>query len=202
MEKEKSSGSGKDQRTRNWTAIVYPESAVDGWKSILDELHVPWVCSPLHDKDVTALGEPKKAHYHIAFMFEGVKSYEQVKCITDQIAATIPQRVESARGMVRYMAHLDNPDKAQYSKDQIEAHGGVDITDYLQNTQANSRQILKDILQYIVENDVVEYEDILVYAMYNNDDWFDELRTNCTYVVNAFIKSRRHRRENEERSGK
>ncbi|HDT7711324.1 TPA: replication protein, partial [Enterococcus faecium] len=49
----------KDERTRNWTFVVYPESAPENWREFLDELHVPWVESPLHDKDVNPDGELK-----------------------------------------------------------------------------------------------------------------------------------------------
>lgn len=52
----------KDKRfkTRAWTFIVYPDSAPDNWRDILDELHIPWVESPLHDKDQNPTGEQKK----------------------------------------------------------------------------------------------------------------------------------------------
>ncbi|HBM8385896.1 TPA: replication protein, partial [Enterococcus faecium] len=28
----------KDERTRNWTFVVYPESAPENWREFLDEL--------------------------------------------------------------------------------------------------------------------------------------------------------------------
>ena len=193
MAEEKS----RDDRARIWTAILYPESAPENWRDILDEQHVPYAVSPLHDKDKNPTGEPKKPHWHIAFILEGKKSYTQMAAITASVKGTIPQKVESARGLVRYLAHMDNPEKAQYDHHMIETHGGVDIADYIVCTKADSRRILKEILEYIVKEDITEYEDILLYAMYNDDDWFDALRTECTYVVNAFVKSRRHRRDEE-----
>ncbi|MDF9661329.1 Rep family protein, partial [Bacillus cereus] len=51
MVKRKSSNS-KDERTRNWTFIVYPESTPENWREIINDLHTPWIESPLHDKDV------------------------------------------------------------------------------------------------------------------------------------------------------
>src|SRR5699024_11179639 len=55
----------KDERTRNWTFVVYPESAPEDWREIIDDLHVPWIESPLHDKDVNPDGEIKKPHWHV-----------------------------------------------------------------------------------------------------------------------------------------
>ena len=59
MAGQKSSGN-KDKRTRNWMIIVYPDSAPERWEDILDEMHIAWACSPLHDKDVNADGTPKR----------------------------------------------------------------------------------------------------------------------------------------------
>ncbi|MEE5905358.1 Rep family protein, partial [Streptococcus pneumoniae] len=50
---------------RDWTFLVYPESAPENWRTILDETFMRWVESPLHDKDVNADGEIKKPHWHI-----------------------------------------------------------------------------------------------------------------------------------------
>lgn len=52
-------GKPKDERTRNWTIIVYPDSAPENWRAILAGLHIQCYISPLHDKDVRANGEPK-----------------------------------------------------------------------------------------------------------------------------------------------
>ena len=41
----------KDNRSRNWNIIVYPESAPADWKDLLVQ-EVSFVCSPIHDKDV------------------------------------------------------------------------------------------------------------------------------------------------------
>ena len=50
----------KDVRARTWTFILYPESAPENWRYILDGYHIPWVESPLHDKDVNPDGTVKK----------------------------------------------------------------------------------------------------------------------------------------------
>uniref|UniRef100_UPI001FD9DA67 Rep family protein n=1 Tax=Staphylococcus sp. GDX8P107P-1 TaxID=2804109 RepID=UPI001FD9DA67 len=52
-------------RTRNWTFVIYPESVVSNWRDVLDDEHIQWVESPVHDKDTNPEGEIKKAHIHI-----------------------------------------------------------------------------------------------------------------------------------------
>ena len=75
-------------RTRNWVFFVYPSkeqlsnfetdydgadgygSAPDNWRDILDEEHIQWVESPLHDKDKLPDGRTKKPHWHILLLFD------------------------------------------------------------------------------------------------------------------------------------
>ena len=66
----------KDTRTRNWSFIIYPESAPQNWIEQLKGEMIPFAVSPLHDEDINeGTGEVKKAHLHILLCFEGKKSY-------------------------------------------------------------------------------------------------------------------------------
>ena len=98
------------EKGRDWTFIVYPESAPENWRTILDETHLRWIESPLHEHDVNADGEKKKSHWHIMLCFDGPVTDKQVKKIIEPLNAPEPKKVGSARGLVRYMAHLDNPE--------------------------------------------------------------------------------------------
>jgi hypothetical protein len=191
MAEKKSRGS---DRTRSWTFVIYEDSAPENWVDILDEEHIEWIESPWHDEDVNANGEPKKKHKHIALFFGGVKSYEQVKEITDKLNAPIPQRCHNAKAMVRYMAHLDNPEKAQYSVSDIKAHGGVDLAELLRPSSSERYTLIGDMISYIRKNNVVEFQDLMDYALANEfDTWFPLLCDNSAFVVGQYIKSQRHR---------
>jgi hypothetical protein len=195
---KKSSDTSKvlDNRARSWTFIVYPESVPNQWRDILDEEHIAWIESPLHDKDINATGEPKKAHWHILLLFEGKKSFEQIKEITDKLNAPIPQKCASAKSLVRYMAHLDNPDKAQYDKLGIIAHGGADLDALFAPSASQRNFYLNEMRLFIKANDILEYEDIYDYAAEErSEDWFPLLNENNTLPIKSYINSRRHRRE-------
>lgn len=193
----KNHGQGKTRgagRTRNWTFLVYPESAPVNWRDILDEEHVQWIESPLHDKDTNADGEIKKEHYHILIMFESVKTYEQVLEITERMNATIPQKCNGTKGLVRYMAHLDNPEKFQYPKSEIIGHGGADVMELLKPTTSDRYGLIKEMIEYVKENEVDEIQDLIDYSIQERpDDWFPLLCDNSAYVVSLYIKSVRHR---------
>lgn len=185
---------GKATRTRNWTFVLYPESAPENWRDYIDEMHVEWVESPLHEFDTNANGEVKKAHFHILLMFGGVKTYEQVLEVLEPLNCPIPQRCHNAKAMVRYMAHLDNPDKFQYDVKSIKAHGGIDIADLLMPTKSERYSLIRDMCRYVRDNAVTEYQDLVDYAMEEQyDTWFPLLCDNSAYHIGQYIKSQRNR---------
>lgn len=191
---DKQSKTKKASRTRNWTCIVYPESAPENWIDILNEMHIEFIVSPLHDKDKNATGELKKPHWHVLLMFGGVKSYEQVKEITDLINSPRPERCHNAKAMVRYMVHMDNPEKAQYKVSDLKAYGGVDLQELLRPSTSEKYNMIKEMIEYVRDHNIKELQDLIDYAISERyDDWFPLLCDSCIYVVNQYIKSVRHR---------
>lgn len=182
-------------RTRVWALVVYPESAPDNWRSILDNEHIEWVESPLHDMDVNeSTGEVKKAHWHVVLAFDGPKSYDQVLELTKNLNCPIPQRCHSLRGAVRYMAHLDNPDKVQYSTTDIIPHGGFDLASALAPTSGQRYTLISEMLTWARENRVDELQDLIDYSIAERRDWFELLCDSCAYVVGQYLRSARHKR--------
>lgn len=195
MSGKKSSGN-RDTRTRNWSFIIYPDSAPSNWRTILDDMHLEWIESPLHDKDINGNGEQKKAHIHILILFGGVKAYEQVKEITDKLGQPIPERVHNVKSLVRYMAHLDNPEKAQYSINDIKAHGGIDVQDLLKPSSSERYDLIRQMVQFVDDNHIIEFMDLVNYAAVNEyETWFPLLCDNCAYFIGQYIKSQRHSKQ-------
>src|SRR5699024_8805701 len=152
------------------------------------------VVSPLHDKDMNPYDTIKKAHYHVLFMFDGVKSYNQVKSIADSVNAPIPQIVGSAKALTRYMLHHDNPDKAQYDSSDLQAFMGADITALLNTISAEPYSMIADMLQFIVDNHIMELEDIVTYATIKKlDTWVALLCDTSAYIFDSAIKRQRNR---------
>lgn len=111
----------KNVKSRNWTFLVYPESAPENWEDILMGLQY---CYCLHDKDINkSTGELKKAHIHVVITFEGPATYNTVKELTDRLNSPIPQPAKSLRGMIRYLIHTDNKDKYHYKREDIVSVG-------------------------------------------------------------------------------
>lgn len=183
-----------DGRTRSWNYIVYPESAPENWRDIINELHLEWVESPLHDKDIEETGEIKKAHWHVLILFPSVKSFEQAKEVADALNAPAPQKTMSAKGSVRYMLHLDSPHKYQYDMSDLKAYGGVDLNELLKPTSSERYELIGEMMEFVSNNDIVEMKEILDYAYMNRfEDWFPLLCDNSAYIIGEYIKSNRHR---------
>lgn len=184
-----------DSRYRVWSCIVYPESAPKNWEEILDDKHISFAVSPLHEFDVNELdGEVKKAHYHVILAFEGKKTFEQVFELTDQLNAPIPKRVDSIRGAVRYLVHYDNPEKHQYNISDIRCFGGFDLSDYFQASTQQRYQLIKDMCNWCLDTGCIEFSDLTRFAMEcHYEDWFPLLCDNSAYVIQCFIKSLRHK---------
>lgn len=193
MAKQKASANGT--RTRNWSCIVYPDSAPANWQEIIDEYHLEWIQSPLHEFDTNPTGEVKKAHWHILLMFGGVKTYEQVIEITDKLNCPRPEKCHNAKALVRYMAHLDNPEKHQYNVHDIIPHGGVDIAEMLRPSSSERYSIVSEMIAYIRDNGVTEFSDFVDYAsIYHSDDWLPIILDHSTIVLDKYITSQRHKR--------
>lgn len=193
MATEKSRGS---DRTRSWAVVVYPDSAPENWRQLIDEQHIEWVESPLHEFDTNPTGEVKKPHWHLLLMFGGVKSYEQVCDFIKPLNCPIPQRCHNAKAAVRYMAHLDNPDKFQYDVGSIKSHGGVDLAELLRPSSSERYTLIDEMAEYVKENHITEFQDLFDYARKEKrDSWFPLLCDNSAYVVGQYIKSQRHRLE-------
>lgn len=180
-----------DSRVRNWSFVVYPESLPSDWVDKLTDLHIPAVVSPLHDKDTNADGTPKKSHYHVLLLFDGKKSFDQVKEISQGVfGGTIPVDCKNVRGMVRYFIHMDNPEKFQYPMSELRAFNGADIDKHFNLSSVCRHDALRDMRQFIRTNSIYSFADFLDYCDDNCREWADLLDDSCTMVISQYIKSR------------
>lgn len=181
-------------RTRNFATIVYPESAPENWQSILSDWHIPAFISPLHDKDINPTGEPKKPHYHVLFVFEGVKSLSQVAEIIQSINGVGCDIVNSQRGYARYLCHLDNPEKAQYSPEDVKQLCGADYNSVI-GLATDKYKALGEMEDFCDKYDIVSFYLLTKYARNNRPDWYRILCDCGTVFMREFLNSRKWSKE-------
>lgn len=184
---------GKNIKKRNWAFVLYPESAPQDWRERLAKSGVQCAVSPLHDRDVNPTGEPKKPHYHVILVYGNPTTYNNVKTFTvDQLGQTIPQALEQVRGYYRYLTHEDNPEKAQYSRSEIQTINGFDIREFVEMTKSEVLKYKREVIEFIRDNRLTEYAD-LVDALYDAGeamaDHF-EVVSNNTLFFKAYLTSR------------
>lgn len=180
----------RDKRVRNYATVLYPESAVEHWKDVLTSSHVQTFVSPLHDKDFNPDGEPKKAHYHVLLMYEGKKSVEQVKELIDAIGGVGVEVVSSLRGYSRYLCHLDNPEKAQYSMDEVISLNGADYLSAV-GLPTDKYKAIGEMMEFCDDNEIFAYCDLLQYARQFKFDWFRVLCDSSSLVMINYLKSKK-----------
>ncbi|HFI0068088.1 TPA: replication protein [Streptococcus suis] len=191
------------KRSKLWTLVVYPDDMPEDWKERLSEkFKCQGVISPLHDKDFNADGEAKKAHYHV--LLKGGRSWITFKELQefgrDVRGVAIPQKCSNAEGMVRYFVHADNPEKAQYERDDMVVFGGFDVEKAFRRTESEKFEIMREILDFVDENDVVEFADLFRYARHENDDWFKFLCTSA-WTIERYISSKRNKEKEARLAG-
>ena len=199
-QQHKADAKRKGERTRNWMFIMYPDSAPENWRDILNDQHVQIAVSPLHDRDVNATGEPKKSHWHVVLAYESVKTKEQVQEVADALNATEVKKVQSLSGMLRYLTHMDNPEKAQYDKEDIISFGGMDVQHIIM-TSSDKTLMLEQIMDWIDENRCTKFTMLMRYARTCKHEWFEMLAQGYTLVITAYIKDMwREEKESEARA--
>jgi hypothetical protein len=183
----------KSNKKRNWAFVLYPDSAPSDWFDRLKQTGLYGAVSPLHDRDVNADGEPKKAHYHIILCYSGPTSFNVVRNLCENLCQPIPQPLESVKGYYRYLTHKDNPEKAQYSDLDIRTFGGFDYRDYVELTKSEVLRLIKSIQALIRKAEIYEYSDLL--DMLLDNDMIDEydVATSHTLLFGRYIDSRRNK---------
>lgn len=180
-----------DKRGRNWTFLVYLDSAPVNWISILsDDLRIPFAISPLHDCDLNEDGSPKKPHYHVALSFEGNKSFSQIQEIASAVNGTLVFQIESMQGMIQYFIHKNNPEKHQYKKEDIRSFCGFEIDPYFAPSSAALERMCNDIDEFIIDNDITEFDDLIQKARLISKEWVYILRNRNTQFYKAWLHNR------------
>lgn len=195
---------------RVWWFILYPESAPSNWIALLNNHFTPWVCSPLHNMDIAddlylekggqfeERGgiKYKKSHYHVILFYDGQKSFSQVLEVCQEIHGVMLEDVESPRGAVRYLIHIDHKNKAQYLKDDIRSYYGCDIDKYFQASDGQIKIAIQEIQRFILDQDVLYFNQLCDYALFNEPIWFYVLtQCNTNYFKSYLIDKRKANKE-------
>lgn len=186
---------------KNWTCEVYPENygdqiqykifnrlpscSGDMWSTGSDFWYI------YHDSDVRTAddyeifklknkgeepdwkpGDKKKSHYHIIV-------HSSSNCVLHNAArkfgveSNYVEKVGNLRKLVRYLIHIDNPEKHQYSPDEVITNNTEKFEEFLK-TDLSTTDKAKMIFEYIYNPDCLNLSSLAQFAIKNN--CWDELR--------------------------
>lgn len=171
LQKKQDSGASDKQdalKGRHFAYVVYPESAPADWIEQLQQTGLSFVVSPLHDKDVDPTGIPKKPHYHVIISWGNTTTYRAARGLCDKLRCPRPQALKSPNAMYRYMQHLDNPDKYQYTDIPTTYNGWVRPLN-----AADVVQLKREIWGMVYTNDCQEYGELLMVCVEHGSEYFD-----------------------------
>lgn len=191
----------KEKRSNKWAFLIYKDSTPSNYLDILESLHIPFVLSPWHDKDINKeTGEFKKSHKHGALYFESLKSYSQVSALIKN-KLNGPAHVEpimSPKGMYDYFTHAENLEKTQYDINNIESGCGFELDKFLISN--NNDEFLSSVVDIIEEYDFTEFNNLVKYAR-DESPMLLSIIMDKTYFFAKYIDSRRHSgREKKEKN--
>lgn len=213
----------KGKRHEGWLAIFYEEDC-PGWEQELEELGIPCLVSPLHDRDtwtehdekkwgsrgVTA-GTKKKPHRHLvaqypnpvdydtfrrdfAFLGGVSQEFERGLCHV-KYARTIP-------GSTLYLAHetaeCRKLHKAPYDPTLILEFCGASYAEW-KSAAVDLHACMKEMREFIREHNVTEFADFQDWCDTENDEWSRLLDLNCAWAIGNYIDRRRSKLQQQAR---
>lgn len=188
---EKFSKELKRLKKRHWLFIVYPESAPDNWMAQLEMAGVQFAVSPLHDKDLLANGEPKKPHWHVIVTFEGPTTFLTAASFIEITKGPYPKACENLRGAYEYFIHKNNPEKTQYSSDDVKTFNGFTI----EISKKDMKRIKQELVEIIIKNDLSEFMELVIYCEYCLDSEYSDVVQSHSSFFQYLISSYRHNPE-------
>ena len=122
-------------RSRQFFFICYPESLpspIDVCIRVSNPYAYAYI---LHNADFDDDNKPKKEHFHVFLKFENPRFFSS---IANQfgIASNLVESCRSPRASIRYMLHLDDPDKTIYYQSDIHSKN-VPLDKYLKDNNEN-----------------------------------------------------------------
>lgn len=177
-------------KSRYWVGVLYNENMVDNWQTDLgDILQLPF-CYCVHDKDTLADGsEERKIHTHLIIVFNNTTTYNHAFNIFNKLSADGKnalnkiESIVSIRSMYDYLIHntetCRKKGKFLYSKNERISGNNFDIGNFEQLTTTDRNIIVRELCDFIVQNNVVNFADfyILCTEQFQDSSYFEILRT-------------------------
>lgn len=191
-------------KRRCWGFLVYPDKDYDraAIAQAVRATGAQAILSPTHDRDAWTAkdeakdvshkaGQLKKAHIHGMWIFSGgARASQALELCRQAFGSHCPPHVEpiySRSAYVRYMCHLDQPDKWPYDPADIEAFGGASVC---LDAETSASGELADLLGWIDAHDVREYASLVDWARVERPDLLSLIARRAVFFGHYFASRR------------
>ena len=192
----------KDIKSRDWTAVLYPDSMIVGWQDrIYRQLQVPFEYI-IHDRDSVELEEdtnvPRKVHLHIILHWNSPTTYSNALNLVNNSLSALGMRccnkvepVRNLRYMHRYLTH-DTPDcikdcKFRYPSSEIVTGNNFDLGAFISLDEYEKLDLYIAIRDFMIQhkiNTVMDLE-IIVQSGGFTYDCMD-----CKMILSSILNNR------------
>ena len=191
---DKKNRKGKSHKI--WWGYGYEDSMPDNWRELAGESGYE-ILAMFHDKDLTATGEIKEPHWHIAVRLSHAGKIQDAK------EALLPLGVKEASlqwrdswtAVARYLCHMDDPNKAQYDPNLVLEFGGADYLNATNRT-ADKYRVVAEMQDWVDsgmnEGIAPSFKALCDYARLNELTWFMALCDNTAIIMREYCKSARY----------
>ena len=84
-----------------------------------------------HDFDTDPYGRAKPMHYHVMVLYDALKTAAPVFDLCKAVGGHGLEAISSPHAYARYLCHLDNPDKYQYSLKEVMCINGCVYEEFI-----------------------------------------------------------------------
>lgn len=177
-------------KSKYWVGVLYNENMVENWQNEIGDLIQLPFCYCIHDKDTLIDGsEERKIHTHLIIVFNNTTTYNHAFSVfsklnkENHIAINKIENIVNIRNMYDYLIHNTETCKKKgkylYSKEERKSGNNFDIGNFEQLTTTDRNKIVKELCDFIIENNVINFADfyILCINQFEDSSYFEILRT-------------------------
>ena len=179
-------------KSKYFCAILYADSTTYDTEKVIKALameHLTFAVSPIHDKDVEEDGSKKKGHYHLLLAYSSATTLNNIRgwfkvCGMPESDLHSVRVCASGVGYYRYLTHKDNPEKAQYSSNDIRVFNDSDeLFKKFSKTASEKIDDLARIFQIVDELNTISFHSLIQYLMFNERDLFKLVTSSSALAI-------------------
>lgn len=200
------------RRTRSYWGVWYPSEDADGVqvsgeaeqaeaqalaRRMTEDLARGYV-SPLHDADVLPDGTTKKPHRHVMWSYPSPVTRERAAEDAERwglvVQAHWPRpgdreafRVASWQAAARYLCHLDNPDKHQYSMTNVISIGSASYADDAL-TQTDEDFVCAQIFEMMDEQHLDSFPRVVRAVRADHPEWMSLVLRTYVRAISEYAR--------------